>query len=530
MSLKDRVSQLFMLGFNGKKMEEGLKELLEELKPGGIIIFSRNVDSGEQLRELISEANELSIRLTGTPLLISIDQEGGLVARIRKGFAVFPGNMALGATYSLKKAYSVGKAIGEQLRWFGINVNLAPVLDIILDKTNPSIGVRSFGDDPIYVSKMGRAMIAGLRKSGVIAVAKHFPGIGAASIDPHVDLPVLDIPLDVLWEREFLPFIEAIDEGVEAIMPSHVVVPGIDPEMPATLSRKVIEGTLRGELGFRGAVLSDDLLMGAVSKSYSLAEACLLAIKAGEDMALICRDFEEQMAAIDFVIKAVKRGDLSKERIAESLLRIMNLKKRTSMAKKERPNFEKFFDLEKRICEESITLVKLNGRCLPMVREGLSKALVVCPKRIKKLTETGESSSTIGEKMASKGVDVEEIFFEEEIAEEVLEGSTKHVLKADFIIICTWEALRYPEEVKLVRKLNELVDKKDKCLIVISLGTPYDILAFPEVKNHLVTYDYHEPMQEALIDVLLGKIKPKGKLPVSIQGMFPRGHGIIPGV
>ncbi len=530
MSFEDRVRQLFMLGFDGKRIEEGLKDLLEELRPGGIIIFSRNVKSRDQLRELLSQANGISFKLTGTPLLISIDQEGGIVARIRKGFAVFPGNMALGATYSPENAYSVGKAVGEQLKWFGINVNLAPVLDIILDKTNPSIGVRSFGDDPIHVSKMGGAMIAGLRESGIIAVAKHFPGIGAASIDPHIDLPVLDIPLDVLRKREFVPFAEAIKEGVEAIMPSHVVVPEIDPDMPATLSKKLIEGTLRGELGFHGAILSDDLLMGAVSRRYSLTEASFLTLKAGEDMALICRDFEEQMDAIDFVIKAAERGDLPKERVVASICRVMNLKKKVSGMLGKKPNFERLFHLERRVCEESVTLVKLREGCLPLLKGSLSKILVVCPQRTKKLVETGVSSSTLGEKIRSKGFNVAEIFFEEEDAVEAIEESIKHVLWADYIVICTREVLRFNKEAELVRELNRVACENDKCLIIASLGTPYDILAFPEVENYLAVYDYHEPMQDALVSVLLGKLKPKGRLPVSVDGMFHRGHGISPEV
>jgi len=529
MSLEDRVRQLFMLGFDGKRIEEGLKDLLEELRPGGIIIFSRNIDSREQLRKLISQANEVSFKLIGTPLLISIDQEGGIVARIRKGFAAFPGNMALGATHSTRNAYSVGKAVGEQLRWLGINVNLAPVLDIILDKTNPSIGVRSFGDDPIHVSKMGRAMIAGLRDSGIIAVAKHFPGIGAATIDPHMDLPLLEIPLDVLRKREFVPFVNAIGEGVDAIMPSHVLVPEIDPEMPATLSRKLIETILREELGFRGAVLSDDLLMGAVSKRYSLAEASLLALKAGEDMVLICKNFEEQMDTIDFVIEAVKRGDLSKERVMESLYRVMNLKKRVSEMPMKKPNFEDLFSLEKRICEESVTLVKLRKGCLPL-SSGHSKILVVCPQRIKKLVEARESSSTLGEKIRSRGFVVVEIFFEEEKATRVLEESIKFVLWADCIVMCTREALRYVKEGELVRKLNKVASENNKCLIIASLGTPYDILAFPEIENYLALYDYHEPMQEALVNVLIGKIKPRGRLPVSIDGKFCRGHNSLGGL
>ncbi len=529
MSLEDRVRQLFMLGFDGKRMEEGLKDLLEELRPGGIIIFSRNVDTKEQLRKLISEANELSLELTGTPLLVSIDQEGGLVARVRKDFAVFPGNMALGATSSIELAYSTGRAIGEQLRWLGVNINLAPVVDIILDKTNPSIGVRSFGDDPALVSKMGRAMIAGLRESGVMAVAKHFPGIGAASIDPHIDLPVLDISLDVMWNREFAPFVEAIKEGVDAIMPSHVVVPEIDPEMPATLSKKIIEGTLRYELGFRGAILSDDLLMGAVSKRYSLAETCLLTLKAGEDMALICRDFEEQMNAIDFVIEAVKKGLLSKERVKEALQRVMDLKKKALVLQRIEPDFERLFDLERKVCKESVTLVKLGEDCLPL-KKGSLKVLVICPERVRKLVETGESTSTLGEKMLSEGFDVREIYFQEERADEILEESTKHISWADSIIVCTREVLRYSKEHELVRELHTLASEKGKCLIIISLGTPYDILSFPWVENHLAIYDYHEPMQKALIDVLIGKAKPKGRLPVSLDETFQRGHGIIPEV
>ncbi len=528
MTLEERVSQLFMLGFDGKTMEGGLKELLEELKPGGIIIFSRNVGSPEKLRELLVEAREFYFKLTRTPLLISIDQEGGLVARIRKNFAVFPGNMALGATHSPEKAYLVGKAIGEQLRWFGININLAPVVDIILDKTNPSIGVRSFGDDPYLVSKLGRAMVSGFKDSNIISVAKHFPGIGGASIDPHIDLPVLDIPLRVMRRREFMPFIEVIREGVDAIMPSHVLVPEIDKDMPASLSKKVIEGALRCDLGFNGAILSDDLLMGAVIKRYSVEEASLLALMAGEDMALICRDFEGQRSAIDYVVNAVEKGDIPKERLAESLQRVMKLKQRTSRSKpKEKPEIQHFFRLESKICEESVTLIKLEEECLP-IKDNISKITIICPERIRKLFRDGLSSSTLGGKIASRGINVKEIYFREERADEILREALEEVPNSDMVIVCTREALRYPNEARLVKELIKFSEKEGICLIAVSMGTPFDIEAFPEVRNYLAVYDYHEPMQEALVKVLFGEVKPKGKLPVPIQGLFQRGFGINP--
>ena len=530
MTLEERISQLFMLGFDGNKMEEGLKELLEELKPGGIIIFSRNVASDKQLRELLAEAHEFYFKLTGTPLLISIDQEGGLVARIRKNFAVFPGNMALGATYSTEKAYFVGKAIGEQLKWFRININLAPVIDIIVDKTNPSIGVRSFGDDPYLVSKLGRAMILGFKDSEIISVAKHFPGIGAASIDPHMDLPVLEFPLKVIRSREFLPFIEAIEAGVDAIMPSHVLVSEIDEDLPASLSKKMIEGTLRGELGFKGAILSDDLLMGAVSNRYSLEEASFLALTAGEDMVLICRDFEGQRSSIDFVVSAVKKGNLSKERVFESLQRVMNLKLRALHVKPmDNPKLEQFFVLEREVCKESLTLIKFEEKCLP-IRGIPSKITIICPERIKKLVNAGFSSSTLGEKIASRGIKVKEIFFEEERADKVLKEAIEELSDSEMVIIFTREILRYPKEANLVRELIKFSNRKGIYLVAVSVGTPFDIEAFPEVKNYLAMYDYHEAMQETFVDVLFGRVKPEGKLPVSIQGLFQRGFGIIPEV
>ncbi len=519
---EERVRQLFMLGFEGKGMEGNLKEILEELRPGGIIIFSRNVESCEQLRALTFEANQLSLKLTGTPLLISVDQEGGLVARIREGLAVFPGNMALGATYSPKNAYLVGKAIGDQLRWLGISVNLAPVLDIVLDKTNPSIGVRSFGDDVELVSTMGRKFIAGLRDSGIIAVAKHFPGIGAASVDPHEDLPVLNFSLEFLMRRELVPFIHAIEEGVHSIMPSHVLLPKVDSEMPASLSKKLIEGVLRQKLGFRGAVLSDDLLMGAISRRYSTREACLLALNAGEDMLLICRDLDEQAEAMNYLIEAVKRGVISRKRVNESVLRVMELKRRIRGLAREKPDFERLFHLERKICKESITLLRYRRGCLPLSNPR-KRILMLCPVRVKKLVEAKDGLSTMGMKLKRKGFEVEEVFFEEKKAEEAIEKSTELASWADIILICTWEVLRHPEEAKLVKELKKLV-RREKCLIVVSLGTPYDILAFPEVENYLVAYDYHKAMQEALIEVLLGKARPEGRLPVCLDDLFRRGY------
>ena len=256
MSLEQKVGQVFMLGFEGRTLDASNRALIQGLHVGGVTLFARNIESGLQLKRLNFDLQSVA---DPVPLFISVDQEGGLVVRVTSGATIFPGNMAIGATGNLDLARRVAEASATELRIMGINMNLAPVVDINTNPLNPVIGVRSFGSDVRPVSDFGVQTLQALQSRGVSAIAKHFPGHGDTHVDSHRDLPVVLHPLERLEAIELVPFQAAIQAGVDGIMTAHVTLHAVEPghAVSATLSKAVLTGLLRERLGFQGLILTD---------------------------------------------------------------------------------------------------------------------------------------------------------------------------------------------------------------------------------------------------------------------------------
>jgi beta-N-acetylhexosaminidase len=318
-----QIGQLFVFGFEGYRAGEGILRLIRDYGIGGVILFSRNIETPRQTTELVQNLQAHS----EIPLLIGIDQEGGIVSRLPEPFTQFPGNHAVGLSGSTDLAYRFGRATGRELASVGINLDFAPVLDINSNPANPVIGTRSFGAVPEQVAKLGCAVIRGLQES-VIACGKHFPGHGDTSQDSHLALPSVLMEKEKLQQRELIPFAAAIDGGVEALMTSHVLYPSLDPDLPATLSPAVVQGLLREELRFNGVVVTDDLEMKAVEDHFGTERSCVMALQAGVDLLLICHDPDKQEKGIEAVIRALEAGEISMERVEESVARVLDLKRR----------------------------------------------------------------------------------------------------------------------------------------------------------------------------------------------------------
>ncbi len=326
MSVEEKVGNLFMFGFDGTTITDELKTLIEQYHIGGIIYFSRNIKNPKQVAELSYSIQSLSSNSGhGLPVIISTDQEGGSVARLRDG-VIFPGNMGLGAINSDSIVYEVGRIIGVELASVGINMDLAPVLDVNTNPLNPVIGNRSFGGDPKIVSSLGRAFIKGLHSSGILSVAKHFPGHGDTSLDSHLELPVMNKNLDELMNIHIKPFIDVIHSGVDAIMTAHVVYPALDGENPATLSKVILTDLLRGKLGFGGVIMTDCMEMKAISANHSAGDASVKALKAGVDMVLFSHTYSKQIEAYESVLKAVENGYISNEELETKVARVLQLR------------------------------------------------------------------------------------------------------------------------------------------------------------------------------------------------------------
>ena len=320
--IADLAAQVVCTGFTGTSEVDAPLDKMARLGIRATILFPRNLEHPEQIRRLTSALQEALG--DAAPALIGVDQEGGAVARLHDGVVALPSMMALGATNDTNLAQRAARRLGNDLRALGINLDFAPVFDLALEPRNTVIGTRSFGSDANRVSEFGRAFAQGLRDGGVIAVGKHFPGHGATETDSHVALPVVEVDAATLRARDVVPFADAIHARIPAIMTAHAVVPSLDPDSPATMSRAILHDLLREELHFEGAVFSDCVEMAALGEAD--AELAPRALAAGVDCILISHRLDLAEASIDAIVRAVESGSLSRGRLVEAAARMRTLR------------------------------------------------------------------------------------------------------------------------------------------------------------------------------------------------------------
>jgi beta-N-acetylhexosaminidase len=329
MSLRDlrrTAGQLAIVGFSGHTVPVETRALAREFDLGGVIYFARNVESPEQVAELSRQSEGLAREL---PLWISVDQEGGRVARLRRPFTEWPPMITLGRSGNDELAARFAAALARELRAVGINLDYAPVLDIHTNPDNPVIGDRAFSEKAEDVARISRRVIRALQGEGVAACGKHFPGHGDTSTDSHLELPVLEHDTRRFEAVELVPFRAAVEEDVACIMTAHVLVPAYDDQVPATLSPRLVDGVLKKQLGYQGIVISDDLAMKAISATWEPGESMVAALAAGCDAVLLCDPKpDEQAAAIEAVIHAVEARTLSLTRVEDALARAERVKAR----------------------------------------------------------------------------------------------------------------------------------------------------------------------------------------------------------
>jgi beta-N-acetylhexosaminidase len=320
------IGQLLIGSFPGTTLPAEWRSLARDFDVGGAILFSRNVEAPEQVVELAASVESLGRAM---PAWVSIDQEGGRVARLKEPFTRWPPMAVLGRAGSEALAERFGQALARELTAVGITLDYAPVLDIHTNPKNPVIGDRALAERAEEVARLGTAIIRALQQEGVAACGKHFPGHGDTSADSHFELPLVEHPPDRLRAVEFEPFRAAIAEGVAFIMTAHVLVPALDEERPASLSPRIIHDVLRAELGYEGVILSDDLEMKAISSRMSVPAAAVEAIRAGCDGVLVCSgDIEAQAATLEALVKAVESDVITRARIDDALKRLKRVKER----------------------------------------------------------------------------------------------------------------------------------------------------------------------------------------------------------
>jgi beta-N-acetylhexosaminidase len=314
---RDSVLARFMLGFPGHSLPQELTEFLSQ-GLAGVVIYKRNFASVEQLLDLTAAIRRAAKR----PVLIGIDQEGGTRFALEKPFTSWPSATELGQLGDTDAAEKIARAMAAEIRAAGCNLDFAPMLDLHVNPESPVTRDRSFGSDPDLVARMGAAFDRGLRQGGVLSCAKHFPGHGDAAVDPHLDLPVFAGTMERLESTELVPFAAAVASGTEMIMTAHILLPQIDADNPASLSRLLLDQLLRRRMKFDGIILADDLGMGAIAKRYGPGDAAIKTIRAGTDIAMLCHDWAAVAPAIDSVRNAHKEGQLDEIDWQASLKRI----------------------------------------------------------------------------------------------------------------------------------------------------------------------------------------------------------------
>ena len=325
-SIRREIGQLLIGSLPGTTLTPEIRSLVREFSLGGVILFSRNIEAPEQVAELSIDVQSLAGEL---PLWVSVDQEGGRVARLRKPFTEWPPMAVLGRSGSEALATRFAAALAAELKAVGITLDYAPVLDIHTNPKNPVIGDRALGEDAETVARLGAAVIRGLQENGVAACGKHFPGHGDTAVDSHLELPLVEHPPDRIRRVECVPFREAIRADVAFLMTAHVLVPSLDEDRPATLSPRIVQGMLRDELQFPGVILSDDLEMKAVARSYAVPDSAVQAIAAGCDGVLVCSgDADIQAATLEALVHAVEDQRIPYKRFEDAQRRLRRAKER----------------------------------------------------------------------------------------------------------------------------------------------------------------------------------------------------------
>ena len=348
---------MIISGFEGTALNARTEELIVQQGIGGLILFERNYKNPDQLLQLINDLQSLAAEHAEIPaLFISVDQEGGRVARLGKPFTQFPPMSCLGQADSEELAYRFGLGMGKELRAVGINMDYAPVLDVHSNPANPIIGLRALDTDPAKVARLGTELIRGFYDAGVIPVGKHFPGHGDTSQDSHLTLPRVEQARESLEKSELIPFIHAIQQGLEVIMTAHVVYPAWDARQPATFSHSILNDVLRNSLQFEGLIISDDLDMQAIDeKLESIPE---LGTRAGVDLFLICHDLEKVCTLQDSMIRDIETARIPRTTIKQSLSRIFKVKKKLHIPGDDNPNLKNILNENQNLAKEMRAFLK----------------------------------------------------------------------------------------------------------------------------------------------------------------------------
>ena len=502
-----------MIGFEGTDPASDLIPRLERTGARGVILFARNIRDAPQTRELIQEIRSR----TPWPLVLAVDQEGGPVVRVQRGASIFPGNMALGAVGSPELALEQGRASGRQLAGMGFDLNLAPVVDLQTNPANPGIGIRSLGADRVRAASLAAALVRGHAEHGVQSCLKHFPGKGAASVDAHHDLPVLDLPLEAFRDPHLAIFEDLLAslDPAPAIMTSHVIVTGLDPDAPATLSPRVVPEVLRERMGFSGLLLTDDLEMGAILRHGGVGAAAVRAARADHDLILVCHDAARQIEAAESLSRALEEGRLDPGAHRAALDRIARVAPSRGAVPLCDPGAGDA--VADRIAEAAVHRFGDARGLLPLSPAARVVALAFRPESVVGVEETSDERRRFEQDLEAllrgQGLrDVRVIALES--SRPVPDPLPAELGTADRLLLLTWDARRRDSvRALLERACREWADR----LIVLHLRNPFDQALVPDHVTALTAFGYQPCQLRALARVLCGHAPASGQLPAPLR-------------
>lgn len=327
MSIDEKIGQIIFAGVSGTKPNAEAEQLIAKYKVGGIIMNGKNITSPAQTVAYINYLKKEN-RNNSIPLFFGIDQEGGKIAKLPGNLKNIPTNQGIGAINNPSFSFEIGTLLGKLVDEYGFNMNFAPVLDVNSNPDNPVIGDRSFGNEPDKVAQLGVETMKGLQSEDIISVIKHFPGHGDTSVDSHLELPTVNKTKAELERLELVPFKKAIAEGADVVMIAHIFLPKLDSEYPSSMSKVIITELLRNELGYGGVVITDDMTMKAVTDHYDIGKAAVTSVKAGSDIIMVAHDHDKILTVISALKSAVQSGEITEERLNESVVRILELKEK----------------------------------------------------------------------------------------------------------------------------------------------------------------------------------------------------------
>ncbi|MGW0332083.1 glycoside hydrolase family 3 protein [Streptomyces sp. NPDC003011] len=555
MTLEEKAGQLFVTRVYGHSatapdqadIDANLKELgvrtaaelIAKYRVGGIIYFTwaHNTRDPHQIADLSNGIQRASLEQPrGLPVLISTDQEHGAVCRIGEPATLFPGAMAVGAGRSRSDARTLGRIAGRELRAMGVRQNYSPVADVNVNAANPVIGVRSFGSAPDAVAALVAAEVAGYQGARVAATAKHFPGHGDTAVDSHYGFPVITHSRAQWEELDAVPFRAAIRAGIDSVMTAHIQFPALDDSGdPATLSHPVLTGILRGELGYDGVVVTDSLGMEGVRTKYGDDRVPVLALKAGVDQLLNPPSLD---VAWNAVLKALRDGELTEERLDASVLRILRLKAKLRLF--EEPYVSRagvtrtvgtpaHLAAADRIAERTTTLLVNEGGLLPLSRRRHPRLLVVGADPASPSGTTGPPTGVLAGALTELGFTATALPTGTAPSAATVARAVAAARDVDAVVVGTYNVTAAGSQKTLVEQLVAT----GRPVVAVALRNPYDVAQLPSVPACLAAYCWTDVELRAAARVIAGRVGPRGRLPVPVQHaddparvLYPVGHGL----